>query len=159
MKTLIYAALLSIFPALGIAATNTFNATAVIQIEITMAETTPLNFGTIIVSAGKGNSTVSIDANNTVTQTGTFTLTGTPKTGVYSITGSPNAAISLSVGSIVDLTLNTTKLKASINLNVASVTLNSTGTGSFKALGNIIVPDNTPPGSYTGSFNVTAVYN
>lgn len=146
------------------AASATATATAQILQSLTLTADTPLNFGQIAANTG---GTVTLNADSTVSQTGTLVWTGTRVPAGFTVTGTkgvsvvvtlPTTASTLYLGGIVTsadkMTLD------SFNVNpVSGIQLDpTTGSANFSVGGRLAVASAQTPGTYSGTFVVSVEY-
>ena len=142
--------------------TATSSASATILTPIAIANSVPLNFGTI--GAVAVASTVTLAANDSRTQIGGATLftVGAPaKAGVFAITGTPNSAFNITLPGTV--TINGSGAPMTIinwvsDLGAASTMLNN-GTKSLVVTATLNVGAAQAAGTYSGSYDVSVNYN
>lgn len=142
------------------AASATGQAKARILRQITLTNTSDLQFATII--SGATASTVAVSTAGAATCGPTLVCTGTTTAANFDIQGSNNAVVL--VGGDASVTLNGSlggTMGATLDYSTNSLTLtNGPGTvgGSFQVGGTLSVGANQTSGDYTGTFNVTANY-
>ena len=142
------------------AANATGEAKARILRQLTLTNTSDLQFATII--SGATASTVAVTTLGASVCGPTLVCTGTTTAANFDIQGSNNAVVLVGGDAAVTLTgsLGGT-MNATLNYSAASLTLtNGPGTvgGSFRVGGVLSVGANQTSGDYTGTFNVTANY-
>ena len=142
------------------AATATGTAKAKILRQITLTNTSDLNFATVISGATASTVTVSTSGGGSC-GTG-LTCTGTTTAANFDLQGTNNAVVTVSGDSSVTLngSLGGT-MTAALNYSASSVTLTAgpgTVGGSFQVGGVLNVGANQTGGDYSGTFNVTANY-
>lgn len=140
---------------------------------MTLAQTSPLHFGTINVLTGLGG-TVVLPSNSIVRVFGSGVASGIvapqPTNAAYNVTGTKNVTYALTlpaeiiVTEIVDgtETMKISALKARFAGAAADAltsTLSATGTDSFTVGGTLTVPAAQIQGIYAGSFDVSVDYN
>ena len=138
------------------AATATGTATAKILRQITLTNTSDLQFATII--SGATASTVAVSTAGGVTCGAGLTCTGTTTAANFDVAGTDGAVVV--VGGDANVTLNGSlggTMNSSLTYSDATITLGATG-GSFQVGGTLSVGANQVAGDYTGTFNVTANY-
>lgn len=138
------------------AATASGTATAKILRQITLTNTSDLQFATII--SGATASTVAVSTAGGVTCGAGLTCTGTTTAANFDVAGTDGAVVVV-VGD-ANVTLNGSlggTMNSSLTYSDATITLGATG-GSFQVGGTLIVGANQVAGDYTGTFNVTANY-
>lgn len=136
---------------------NNATATATVASSLSIAETTPLSFGTFTAGSSQGTITTAGVGSNGVAPIGTgatpgvFTLTGAPNTNVTQISGdgvSTPITLSGPSGATMDANL----------VYPASATIGTGGTGTFDVTGTLNVGANQTTGVYTGTYGVTVDY-
>lgn len=142
------------------AASATGEAKARILRQITLTNTSDLQFATII--SGATASTVAVSVAGAGTCGPTLVCTGTTTAANFDIQGTNNAVVLVGGDNSVTLTgsLGGT-MGATLDYSTNSLTLtNGPGTvgGSFQVGGTLSVGANQASGDYTGTFNVTADY-
>lgn len=138
------------------AATATGTAKAKILRQITLTNTSDLQFATII--SGATASTVAVSTAGAATCGAGLTCTGTTTAANFDIQGTSGAVVL--VGGDSSVTLNGSlggNMTAALTYSATNVTLSATG-GSFKVGGTLSVGANQASGDYSGTFNVTANY-
>ncbi|MCU0728820.1 MAG: DUF4402 domain-containing protein [Sphingopyxis sp.] len=142
------------------AAPVTTSATARAQIlrQITVTNTSDLDFGTIV--AGAAASTVVVSTAGARTCGVGLTCTGTTTAANFNIVGTNNAVVSVGGSNSVSLTNGSggTMTAALVRSAPASLTLSATGTGSVTVGGTLALGASQADGAYTGTFNVTVDY-
>lgn len=141
------------------AATATGTAKAKILRQITLTNTSDLEFATVI--SGATASTVAVSTAGAVTCGASLTCTGTTTAANFNVQGTNNAVVL--VGGDASVTLNGSlggTMTASLAYSATSLTLANSGPtgGSFQVGGTLAVGANQLSGDYTGTFNVTANY-
>lgn len=138
------------------AATASGTATAKILRQITLTNTSDLQFATII--SGATASTVAVSTAGGVTCGAGLTCTGTTTAANFDVAGTDGAVVV--VGGDANVTLNGSlggTMTSSLTYSSPTITLGATG-GSFQVGGTLSVGANQTAGDYTGTFNVTANY-
>ncbi len=138
------------------AATATGTAKAKILRQITLSNTSDLQFATVI--SGATASTVAVSTAGGVTCGTGLTCTGTTTAANFDITGTNGAVVV--VGGDANVTLNGSlggTMNSTLSYSATNVTLGATG-GSFQVGGTLSVGANQTAGDYSGTFNVTANY-
>lgn len=142
------------------AASATGTAKAKILRQITLTNTSDLQFATII--SGATASTVVVSNAGAVTCGTGLTCTGTTSAANFDIQGTNNAVVLVGGDSTVSLTGSVSgTMSAALTYSASTVTLtNGPGTvgGSFKVGGTLSVGASQTAGDYSGTFNVTANY-
>ena len=147
------------------ASATTTGTTTIIQ-PVTVSQSSPLSFGTI-VRPGTGSSTISIGTGaDTVSTTGTaVALRGTTSRARYTVSGEGGETIVVSMPTSFNLTKSgSPDIPVTLTRNPAgNLTLSNaagaTGTAALDIGGSFTVSSTTPTGDYTGSFTVTVSYN
>ena len=143
------------------AATATATATAEILSSLTLTADSALDFGLIAPNTG---GTVTVNADNTVSQTGALISTGTRVPAGFTVTGTNGASVVVTLPSApVDLTRvsgTETMSLGGFNTNpVGAFQLSpTTGQGTFSVGGTLTVGANQVAGVYNGTFNVSVEY-
>ncbi len=145
-------------------ATVTATASATIVAPITIVNTTPMNFGSIIASVAGG--TVKLDSvGNARTASGvTLTTLGTatPASGVFTVTGTTgytfNVTLPGSASTLTNPSSNTMSL-GTFRTNATNANLLASGSYVFGVGATLVVGANQAPGVYSGTYNVTVTYN
>ena len=142
------------------AASATGTAKAKILRQITLTNTSDLEFATII--SGAAASTIAVSPAGAATCGANLTCTGTPTSAGFDIQGTNNAVVLVGGDNAVTLTgsLGGT-MSAALSYSATSVTLAAgpgTVGGSFRVGGVLSVGANQTAGDYTGTFTVTANY-
>lgn len=142
------------------AASATGQAKARILRQITLTNTSDLQFATII--SGATASTVAVSVAGTATCGPNLVCTGTTTAANFDIQGTNNAVVLVGGDASVTLlgSLGGT-MSAALTYSTNSLTLTAgpgTVGGSFQVGGTLSVDANQTSGDYTGTFNVTANY-
>lgn len=143
------------------AATATATATAEILSSLTLTADSALDFGLIAPNTG---GTVTVNADNTVSQTGALISTGTRVPAGFTVTGTNGATVVLTLPSTaVDLTRvsgTETMSLGGFNSNPAGAFQLSptTGQATFNVGGTLTVGANQVAGVYSGTFDVSVEY-
>lgn len=143
------------------AATATATATAEVLSSLTLTADSALDFGLIAPNTG---GTVTVNANSTVSQTGSLISTGTRAPAGFTVTGSNGATVVLTLPSApVSLTRSggtETMSLGGFNSNpVGAFQLSpTTGQANFNVGGTLTVGANQVAGVYNGTFNVSVEY-
>jgi len=154
-------------------ATITTAAGTKLIVPMTLAETSPLHFGTINLLAGTGG-TIQLPSNSTtrVFSAGVVASTVAPlaTNAAYNVTGTMNATYALTLPATIVVTetvgatavMTISALTARFNLAAADAvvsTLSATGTDNFTVGGTLTVAAAQIGGIYAGTFPVTVDYN
>lgn len=138
------------------AASATGTAKAKILRQITLTNTSDLQYATVI--SGATASTVAVSTSGAATCGTGLTCTGTTTAANFNIAGTSGAVVV--VGGDSSVTLNGSlggTMSSSLTYSASTVTLGATG-GSFQVGGTLSVGANQAAGDYSGTFNVTANY-
>ena len=138
------------------AASATGTAKAKILRQITLTNTSDLQYATII--SGATASTVAVSTSGAATCGSDLTCTGTTTAANFNIAGTSGAVVL--VGGDSSVTLNGSlggNMTSSLTYSASNDTLSATG-GSFQVGGTLNVGANQTAGDYSGTFNVTANY-
>ena len=138
------------------AASATGTAKAKILRQITLTNTSDLQYATII--SGATAATVAVSTAGARTCGTGLTCTGTATSANFNVAGTDGAVVLVSGDSSVTLNGSLGGTMAStLTYSAANITLGATG-GSFQVGGTLSVGANQAAGDYTGTFNVTADY-
>jgi hypothetical protein len=138
------------------AASATGTAKAKILRQITLSNTSDLQYATII--SGATASTVAVSTAGAATCGSGLTCTGTTTAANFNVLGTSGAVVVVGGDSSVTLTGSLGGTMAStLTYSSPTITLSATG-GSFQVGGTLSVGANQASGDYTGTFNVTANY-
>ena len=138
------------------AASTTGMAKAKILRQITLTNTSDLQFATII--SGATASTVAVSTAGAATCGAGLTCTGTTTAANFNVQGTEGAVVV--VGGDANVTLNGSlggTMTSTLSYSSPTITLGATG-GSFQVGGTLNVGANQTAGDYSGTFNVTANY-
>ena len=138
------------------AASTTGTAKAKILRQITLTNTSDLQYATII--SGATASTVAVSTAGARTCGANLTCTGTSTAANFNVAGTDGAVVL--VGGDSSVTLNGSlggTMTSTLTYSSANITLSPTG-GSFQVGGTLSVGANQASGDYSGTFNVTANY-
>lgn len=163
MKTrLIKAAVLgSVIASLGMGATSaqaaTASATARAKIlrQVTLTNTSDLQFGTIV--SGAAASTVGIDSAGARTCGAGLVCSGTTTAAGFTIGGTTGQVVTISVPASVSLASGTNSMTATLAASSATATMVANA-GSFTVGGTLVVGASQADGDYSGTFTATANY-
>lgn len=138
------------------AASTTATAKAKILRQITLANTSDLQYATII--SGATASTVTVSTAGGASCGAGLTCTGTATAANFDVQGTSGAVVLVSGDSSVTLngSLGGT-MTSTLSYSAPNITLGATG-GSFQVGGTLSVGANQASGDYSGTFNVTAIY-
>lgn len=137
------------------AATATATARAKILRQITLTNTSDLQFGTIVTSAAA--STVAISSAGARTCGAGLVCSGTTTAADFTIGGTTGQVVTISVPASVSLTSGGNTMTASLAANAATTTLVANA-GAFSVGGTLSVGANQADGDYTGTFTATVDY-
>lgn len=145
------------------AASASGQAKAKILRQITLTNTSDLQFATVI--SGATASTVGVSTAGAVTCGAGLTCVGTTTAANFDIQGSNNAVVVVGGSASVTLTgdlggtMSASLVYSSAPTNLITLTAGpGTVGGSFRVGGSLAVGANQSSGNYTGTFNVTANY-
>lgn len=138
------------------AASATGTATAKILRQITLTNTSALQYATII--SGATASTVQVTTAGARVCGANISCIGTTTAANFNVEGTEGAVVEITGDASVSLagSLGGT-MTSSLNYSAASLTLGATAS-SFQVGGTLSVGANQAAGDYTGTFNVTANY-
>lgn len=129
---------------------------------ITMTNTRPLDFGTLIAGATAGRAVINPRTDARTRAGGVTAAGGTPGAARFTVTGTPavNAVITLGAAPVL------TRVSGTETMTVTNMTLNGTRTRRIPASGildvrvggRLNVAANQRDGLYAGSFNLTVDY-
>jgi Mat/Ecp fimbriae major subunit len=151
----------SLVTALGMGATSahaaTASATAKAKIlrQVTVTNTTDLQFGTI-VSSPTASTVVISTTGNRICGAG-LVCSSTASAAGFNVTGTSGQIVSVSVPASVNLTSGTFSMRADLSTSATSLTL-ANNAGTFSVGGTLNVAANQEDGDYLGTFSVTADY-
>lgn len=138
-------------------ATATATARARVLKQVTITNTSDLDFGTIV--PGTANGTVTVSATGARTCGTGITCTGASSAANFNITGTVNQVVTVTAPASVSLTSGTNSMSATLTRSANTVTLaGGAVNGSVQISGALSVPSNQADGSYSGTFNVTIDY-
>jgi hypothetical protein len=140
-------------------ATASATASARVLQQITVTNTSDLDFGTVV--AGTAASTVAISAAGTRTCGSGLTCTGTVSSANFNINGTRNTVVTITGDNTVSLANGSGgTMSASLTRSASTLTLASAGPvgGSFQVGGTLNLGANQADGAYSGTFNVTVDY-
>lgn len=137
------------------AAVASATAKAKILRQVTLANTSDLQFGTIVSTTAA--STVVVSTSGARTCGTGLVCSGASTAAGFDVTGSNNQIITITVPANVTLSSGANTMLASLAASNATLTLTGNA-GSFSVGGTLAVGANQVDGDYSGSFNVTADY-
>lgn len=148
------------FASAASAATSaTANASAEVLSTLTLAANSALSFGQIAANTG---GSVTVNADSTVTSSGSLVSTGTRAPAGFTVTGTPNANVVLTLPSSATLTRSggtETMSIAGFNSNPGGAfQLGATGSSNFAVGGTLTVASGQVSGTYNGTFAVSVEY-
>jgi Mat/Ecp fimbriae major subunit len=160
-KFLKAAILASTAAALGLGATSaqaaTASATARAKIlrQVTVTNTSDLQFGTIVTAATA--STVAVSTAGARTCGAGLVCSGATTAAGFNITGTSGQVVTISVPASVTLTSGTNNMSATLTSSAATATLASNA-ASFTVGGTLSVGASQADGDYAGTFTATVDY-
>ena len=157
-KAVVATALVS---ALGLGATAAYAATATgtarakILRQVTLTNTSDLQFGTIVTGAAA--STVDIDSAGARTCGAGLVCSGTTTAAGFTIGGTTGQVVTISVPATVSLTSGANSMSSTLAASAATATMVANA-GSFTVGGTLSVGASQADGDYTGTFTATVNY-
>ncbi len=133
----------------------TGNASAQIAIPVTIAETTPLDHGTVTASGSVGTVTISTAGVRGVTG-GVAEFGGTISQGVFTVTGEANNAFTITRDPTSSLSGPGTAMIATLG-NDAPANL-TTGAATINVSSSLAVAASQVAGAYSGTYSITVNY-
>lgn len=126
--------------------------------QITITNTSDLDFGTIV--AGTAASTVAVSAAGVRTCGAGLTCTGTVSSANFNITGTTGAIVTVTGDNSVTLANGTGgTMTAALTRSASTLTLVAGAVnGTVQVSGTLSLAANQADGAYTGTFNVTTDY-
>lgn len=137
------------------AATQSATARARILRQVTLTNTTDLQFGTIVSNAAA--STVLVSTSGARTCGTVLVCSGTTTAAHFDVAGTTGQIVTVVVDPTVTLTSGSNSMTAVLTSSAALLTLASNA-GSFNVGGLLTVGASQADGDYAGSFNATADY-
>ena len=138
------------------AASATGTATAKILRQITLTNTSALQYATII--SGATASTVQVTTSGVRTCSAGVSCLGTATAANFNVEGTDGAVVVVGGDASVSLAGSLGgSMTSTLTYSATNITLGATG-GSFQVGGTLSVGANQQAGDYTGTFNVTANY-
>ncbi len=137
------------------AATATATARAKILRQITLTNTSDLQFGTIVTGATA--STVAISTGGARTCGAGLVCSGATTAADFTIGGTTGMVVTISVPASVTLTSGANSMTASLAASAATTTLVASA-GNFSVGGTLAVGANQVDGDYVGTFTATVDY-
>ncbi len=137
------------------AATQSATARARILRQVTLTNTTDLQFGTIVSSPAA--STVLVSTAGARTCGAALVCSGTTTAAHFDVAGTTGQIVTVVVDPTVTLTSGTNTMTAALTSSAAVLTLVANA-GGFNVGGLLTVGASQADGSYAGSFNATADY-
>jgi len=136
------------------AATASADATANILQQVTVTNTSDLDFATIVTGAAA--STVAVDSAGAVTCGAGLVCSGTTTAAGFDVTGTTGQTVDVSSDASVTLNSGANSMTATLATSVATIVLD--GTDAFTVGGTLSVGAGQADGAYVGTFNVTVDY-
>jgi hypothetical protein len=126
--------------------------------QITVVNTSDLDFGTIV--AGTAASTVAVSAGGVRTCGAGLTCTGAVSSANFNVTGTSAAVVTVTGDNTVSLANGTGgTMTAALTRSASTLTLTSGAiNGTFQVAGTLNLAANQADGAYTGTFNVSVNY-
>ncbi len=137
------------------AATASATAKAKILRQVTLTNTTDLQFGTIVSSPTA--STVIVSTAGVRTCGTSLVCSGASTAAGFAVTGTSGQVVTVSVPATVTLSSGTNSMLSTLNASAATLTL-AANAGAFSVGGILAVGADQADGDYAGTFNVTADY-
>jgi Mat/Ecp fimbriae major subunit len=137
------------------AANASATAKAKILRQVTVTNTTDLQFGTIVSSPAQA--TVIVSTTGTRTCGTGLVCTGASTAAGFNVTGTTGQIVTVVVPGSVTLTSGSNSMTAALATSATSLTL-ANSAGSFSVGGTLTVGADQSDGDYQGTFNVTADY-
>jgi hypothetical protein len=155
----IFVASIAIFSDKSFTASTTGNATVSILQQLSISETTGINFGSITVTSAAGNVVLSTAGSVTNCASGVYTCSGSPTAGSFNISGTASTAVTVSVDASTSLTGPGTSMTLTLSgNNTGSQTLNGSGNLTLNVGGTLAVNANQAAGTYSGTYTATVNY-
>ena len=146
-----------------VGATTPATAKAQIVRPLTLTAKQNLDFGTIVLTAVTGATSVAVATSGAVTCGAGLTCSGTPKQAIYNVAGTNNQVVKIfsATSNLVNANDSTTIVFTPALPTGAAVTLTNSGAPGtdFNVGGSIAIATTTTDGVYTGNMNVTVDYN
>lgn len=141
------------------AASSGSTATVTIKTPISVAEDTPLAFGTVIPTVATNSASVVLDFADGTSGSTNATVTGATS-GDFTVSGADSSSFVLSGLGTVQMTGTGTDMPLTLTSSPAAGTLAlSSGTLAIAVGGTLTVGANQASGAYTASYDVTVNYN
>lgn len=137
------------------AATASATARAKILRQVTVTNTSDLQFGTIVTGAAA--STVDIDSAGARTCGAGLVCTGTTTAADFTIGGTTGSVVTISVPATVTLNSGGNSMSATLAASAATATMVGNA-GSFSVGGTLTVGASQADGDYAGTFTATVNY-
>lgn len=138
-------------------ATATGTARARILKQVTITNTSDLDFGTIVPATAAG--TVGVSTGGARTCGAGLTCTGTTSAANFNITGTVGTVVTVTAPASVTMTSGTNSMTATLTRSAATVTLaGGAVNGTVQVGGTLNVAATQADGTYSGTFNVTIDY-
>lgn len=139
------------------AATADGTARATILQQVTVTNTSDLQFGTVAIGTGGGTVTVSTGGARSCGST--LVCSGASTAGGFSVAGASGMNVGISVPGSVTLTeVGGGSMAATLNSSAATLTLTGTAADAFTVGGSLNVGATQAAGAYAGTFTVTVAY-
>lgn len=136
------------------AATASADARANILQQVTVTNSTDLDFATII--SGASSDTVSVSSAGAVTCGAALVCSGTTTAAAFAVSGTTGQTVDVSSDATVTLNSGGNNMTATLAPSVTTILLD--GTDAFTVGGVLTVGANQPDGAYAGTFDVTVNY-
>ena len=137
------------------AATESATARAKILRQVTVTNSTDLQFGTIVTGAAA--STVTVSTAGVRSCGAGLVCSGTTTAATFAIGGTTGSVTTVSVPATVTLNSGANSMTAALNASAATVTMVANA-GAFTVGGVLTVGASQADGDYVGSFNATVDY-
>jgi hypothetical protein len=137
------------------AATASATAKARILRQVTVTNTSDLQFGTIVSSPTAAKVTVSTTGTRTC-GTG-LVCSGTATAAAFGVTGTSGQVVTVSVPATVTLSSGSNSMSSTLNASASTLTL-AANAGSFTVGGELSVGASQADGDYAGTFTATVDY-
>ncbi len=138
------------------AATANATARAKILRQVTLTNTSDLEFGTIVTGAAA--STVDVSTSGARTCGAGLVCSGTTTAANFNIGGTATQTVNVVVPASVSLSNGSATMNVALTSTATSVVMNSSNAGSIQVGGTLSVAANQADGDYSGTFTLTADY-
>lgn len=149
----------SLASAASAATTATANVSAEVLSTLTLTANSALNFGQVAANTG---GSVTVNADSTVSSTGSLISSGARAPAGFTVTGSPNANVVLTLPTSATLTraggTETMAINGFNSNSTGTLQLSGTGSASFAIGGKLTVASGQAAGVYNGTFAVAVEY-